>query len=123
MPRIATPTSPRLRPGCAVVAVRVGEAGLVLVGLEALAPRRELLARDRLQDLALAQHQVGEALERRAGAAAQVLDALVVTDVAVRRRLPRAHEGLVARRHRRDVAVELAQVRMRLGEALVVARL
>src|SRR5215468_2924839 len=52
-PRIGLRSSPGLRLGGAVVAVREREASLVLICLEALPARLELLDRDGLEDVAL----------------------------------------------------------------------
>src|SRR5262245_18940479 len=116
-------SSPGLRLRGAVVAVREGEAGLVLVGGEALASRLELPARDDLEHVPLPGPQPLEALERIRDARAQAPDLVRVADVAVRRRLPRPDERLVLRAHGVHFLVELAQVLVGRREPLVVPRL
>ncbi len=95
---------------------------MVLVRLEPLAPRDELVDRNELERAPLPRHQQVHLAERLADARAQAPERRVVAFVAVHGRLPRPHELDVLRAQHFDRVAEILEMAREHVEPLVILR-
>src|SRR6185295_19776942 len=79
----------------AIVAVRHCVASLRLIDLEPRSASLQFIDGDGLDQVTLLRHQLIHVLQRFGSASAQTADRVTVAEVAVLRRLARAHEFLV----------------------------
>ena len=93
--RISVPPAAGLGARGSIVAIGDAEARLGLLGHQAFAAGLELVDGDGLDHVSLPGHQDVDTLQCFADALAEPCNLDVVSDIAVRRRLPRPDEGVV----------------------------
>jgi len=103
-----------------IVAIGDAEARLGLLGHQAFPAGLELVDGDGLDHVSLPGYQHVDTLQSVADALAEPCNLDIVSDVAVRRRLPRPNEGVILPSESVDRCIQFVQVYMCRGQPLVV---
>src|SRR5262249_55649463 len=103
-----------------IVTIGYPVAGLRLLGYQSFPASLELVNGDSLDHVPLTGHQRIDTRQCPLDALAESCNLNVISDVAVRRRLPGPDKSLVLLSESIDLCVQFIQVRMRVGESLLV---